>query len=424
MGETVSFTATQTYKVYPDGDVVLASSIITSDPDLPLPRLGYEIKLPSQFDQYSYYGRGPLNNYNDRKTGSFVGIYESTVQEQFVPFPKPQSMGNREDVRWCALRNDEGCGLLFVSELGTMSTSALPWSALQMTKAQHPHELPPSDGTYLHLDCKVNGLGGNSCGQGGPLKPDRVLGALHQMKILIVPLSLSDEMLAPVIVRRQLLCPLAVLRDKAGKVSIVGDSEPYIKERAICFRIGKGKTQKYTGPFDLRDGGTVYAWYEGDEKNPTSQAFERIALVYPEVSFTVHSNGTELFNLRGCGQRQRIVDGDPSTIWHTMYSITVPKYPHWVDFDCGEEKLIKGFTYLPRQDGGNNGNIKAYKVQLSKDGQNWAEPVSEGDFDGSSKEKKVLFDKPQRARYLRFTALSSQNGADFASGAEFNVLAE
>ena len=418
VGETVSFTATQTYKVYPDGDVVLASSIITSDPDLPLPRLGYEIKLPSQFDQYSYYGRGPLNNYNDRKTGSFVGIYESTVQEQFVPFPKPQSMGNREDVRWCALRNDEGCGLLFVSELGTMSTSALPWSALQMTKAQHPHELPPSDGTYLHLDCKVNGLGGNSCGQGGPLKPDRVLGALHQMKILIVPLSLSDEMLAPVIVRRQLLCPLAVLRDKAGKVSIVGDSEPYIKERAICFRIGKGKAQKYTGPFDLRDGGTVYAWYEGDEKNPTSQAFERIENVPVEVVYVSSEEGP------GGDYGKNLVDGDPSTIWHTMYSITVPKYPHWVDFDCGEEKLIKGFTYLPRQDGGVNGNIKAYKVQLSKDGQNWAEPVSEGDFDGSSKEKKVLFDKPQRARYLRFTALSSQNGADFASGAEFNVLAE
>lgn len=418
VGETVSFTATQTYKVYPDGDVVLASSIITSDPDLPLPRLGYEIKLPSQFDQYSYYGRGPLNNYNDRKTGSFVGIYESTVQEQFVPFPKPQSMGNREDVRWCALRNDEGCGLLFVSELGTMSTSALPWSALQMTKAQHPHELPPSDGTYLHLDCKVNGLGGNSCGQGGPLKPDRVLGALHQMKILIVPLSLSDEMLAPVIVRRQLLCPLAILRDKAGKVSVVGDSEPYMKERTICFRIGKGKAQKYTGPFDLRDGGTVYAWYEGDEKNPTSQAFERIENVPVEVVYVSSEEGP------GGDYGKNLVDGDPSTIWHTMYSITVPKYPHWVDFDCGEEKLIKGFTYLPRQDGGNNGNIKSYKVQLSKDGQNWAEPVSEGDFDGSSKEKKVLFDKPQRARYLRFTALSSQNGADFASGAEFNVLAE
>ena len=168
----------------------------------------------------------------------------------------------------------------------------------------------------------------------------------------------------------------------------------------------------------MRDGGTVYAWYEGDEKNPTSQAFERIENVPVEVVYVSSEEGP------GGDYGKNLVDGDPSTIWHTMYSITVPKYPHWVDFDCGEEKLIKGFTYLPRQDGGVNGNIKAYKVQLSKDGQNWAEPVSEGDFDGSSKEKKVMFDKPQRARYLRFTALSSQNGADFDSGAEFNVLAE
>ena len=63
-------------------------------------------------------------------------------------------------------------------------------------------------------------------------------------------------------------------------------------------------------------------------------------------------------------------------------------------------------------------------MQLSADGQNWTEPVSEGDFENSSKEKKVMFAQPQRARYLRFTAVSSQNGADFASGAEFNVLAE
>ena len=85
-----------------------------------------------------------------------------------------------------------------------MSTSALPWSALQMTLAQHPYELPESDGTYLHLDCKVNGLGGNSCGQGGPLKQDRVQGALHQMKILIRPLKEDDE---AGVIRRSIRCP-------------------------------------------------------------------------------------------------------------------------------------------------------------------------------------------------------------------------
>ena len=417
-GETVSFTTRQTYKVYPDGTVVLASSIVTSDPDLPLPRLGYEVKLPSRFDQYTYYGRGPLNNYNDRKTGSFIGLYQSTVADQFVSFPKPQSMGNREDVRWCALQDKEGNGLQYISGYGTMSTSALPWSALQMTTAQHPHELPESDGTYLHLDCAVNGMGGNSCGQGGPLKKDRVLGALHQMMLIIRPVSKGDDLSARAKVDGMTLFPLVILRDKAGKVTIVGTPTIFLESLPICYKVGNGKEQSYSEPFDLREGGTVYARYESDSEWTTSATFERIEKVPIEVVYVSSEEGPD------DGYAKYLVDGDPSTIWHTMYSITVPKYPHWVDFDCGEMKLIKGFTYLPRQDGSPNGNIKHYQVQLSADGKTWSEPVLEGDFENSSKEKKVMLPKPQKARYLRFTALSSQNGADFASGAEFNILAE
>ncbi|MBQ7527781.1 MAG: discoidin domain-containing protein [Bacteroidaceae bacterium] len=417
-GTPVSFTTTQTYKVYADGTVVLASSIVTSEANLPLARLGYELKLPRGFSRYTYYGRGPLNNYNDRKTGSFVGLYESTVAEQFVAFPKPQSMGNREDVRWCALTDGEGCGLQFISGEGLMSTSALPWSALQMTKALHPHELPESDATYLHLDCKVNGMGGNSCGQGGPLRPDRVLGDMHQMKLIIRPVSNGDDLTERSKVDNMTNCPVVVQRNKAGKVTIVGDPESDLEHLPICYKIGKGKIQKYAGPFDLREGGTVMARYESDSDWTISVAFPRIENVPVEVVYVSSEEGP------GGEYAKNLVDGDPATIWHTMYSITVPKYPHWVDFDCGEEKLIKGFTYLPRQDGSPNGNIKQYRVQLSSDGKEWTEPVSEGDFDGSSKEKKVMLDKPQRARYLRFTALSSQNGADFASGAEFDVLAE
>lgn len=417
-GEHVSFTTTQTYAIYPDGTVVLASSIITSNPDLALPRLGYEVKLPSQFNQYAYYGRGPLNNYNDRKTGSFIGFYESTVQDQFVNFPKPQSMGNREDVRWCVLRDSEGDGLAFVSELGTMSTSALPWSALQMTLAQHPYELPESDGTYLHLDCKVNGLGGNSCGQGGPLKQDRVLGALHQMKILIRHIDKDDEIKGPFIVRRDILCPVAIYRDKAGKVTIAGDPEWNLERFPVSYRIDKGKAMKYTGPFNFQQGGTIYAWYEGDEKNPVSATFEKIETVPLDVVYVSSEEGP------GGEVAKNLVDNDPSTIWHTMYSITVPKYPHWIDFDCNEQKMLKGFVYLPRQDGSPNGNIKGYMVQVSQDGKTWSEAVSEGEFENNAKEKKVLFPKSIKARYLRFTALSSQNGADFASGAEFGILVE
>ena len=335
LGETVSFTATQFYNVYPSGEVLLTSSIITSLPDLPLPRLGYEVKLPSRFDRYTYYGRGPMNNYNDRKTGAFVGIYQSAVQEQFVAFPKPQSMGNREDVRWCALQDGEGLGIGFASEMGTISSSALPWSALQMTLAQHPHELPASDGTYLHLDCAVNGMGGNSCGQGGPLKQDRVLGELHQMKLTICPFFDKEEPTG-FNKRRDFLCPVAILRDKAGKVSIVSDTRSDGGPVPISYRVGKGKAQKYAEPFDFREGGTITAWYDGAEEVPTSASFERIENVPVEVVYVSSEEGPD------GGYAKNLVDGDPSTIWHTMYSITVPKYPHWVDFDCGEEKLIKG----------------------------------------------------------------------------------
>ena len=419
------FTSTVSYTVYPDGTIAVNSSIVSSDAGLNLPRLGYALKMPKHYDQYTYYGRGPLNNYADRKTGSFVGEYKSTVEEQFVNFPKPQSMGNREDVRWCALTKKNGQGVQFISQGKTMSTSALPWSALQMTLAQHPHELPKSDGTYVHLDVKVTGLGGNSCGQGGPLEQDCTKGALHQMSLLIRPVSATTDLTANAAVTTPTRCPIAIIADKAGKATIEGDHKAQVltePSTPILYTVKQGKkTTKpaiYTGQtIDMRQGGTITAWYQGEDKVKTTVTFQKIESVPVEVSYVSSEEGP------GGEVAKNLVDGNPNTIWHTMYSITVPKYPHWVDFDCIETKTIKGFTYLPRQDGP-NGNIKGYKVQLSIDGKTWSETVAEGQFENNMNLKKVTFKQPQKARYLRFTATSSHDGTDFASGAEFNVLAE
>lgn len=422
------FLSTVSYTVLPDGSIILASSIVSSDPSLVLPRLGYAMKLDKLYDQYTYFGRGPLNNYADRKTGSFVGLYKSTVEQQFVDFPKPQSMGNREDVRWCALTDKQGTGLQIVA-CDRMSTSVLPWSALQMTLAAHPHELPQSDGNYLHMDCQVTGLGGNSCGQGGPLEHDRVMGDRHQMKFIIRPVKSGDDMVARSHVTTIQECPLTITRDRAGQVTVTGDTNTETPSN-ICYTVStptqknaKIKTrihQPTNGPLtiDMRGGGTVTAWYEVQDGQKTTVTYERVESVPVTVAYVSSEEDPS-------GEvAKNLVDGDPSTIWHTMYSITVPKFPHWIDFDCGEMKSIKGFTYLPRQDGGANGNIKGYRVQVSRDGKTWSEPVAEGELENNLKEKRVLFAKPQQARFLRFTALSNQRGDDFASGAEFNVLAE
>lgn len=106
-----------------------------------------------------------------------------------------------------------------------------------------------------------------------------------------------------------------------------------------------------------------------------------------------------------------------------MYSVTVAAYPHWVALDCGEERSIAGVTYLPRQDGGTNGDIRDYALSVSSDGETWQE-VARGTMDQSRSRQTLRFGHPMRARYVRFTALSSQSGADFASGAELTVLSE
>ena len=87
-------------------------------------------------------------------------------------------------------------------------------------------------------------------------------------------------------------------------------------------------------------------------------------------------------------------------------------------------KEIKGFTYTPRQDGGENGDIKNYQIQISDDGKNWSNPIAKGSFERNKKEKRVLFEKPVKTRYIRFVGLDSQNKADYAGGAEFTILAD
>ena len=83
------FTTNQVWTVYRDGSIELQASITSNRPSLVLPRLGYVMKVPQRYENYTYYGRGPIGNYPDRKVGQFIEIHKSTVADQFVNFPKP-----------------------------------------------------------------------------------------------------------------------------------------------------------------------------------------------------------------------------------------------------------------------------------------------------------------------------------------------
>ncbi|MDO4228410.1 MAG: glycoside hydrolase family 2 TIM barrel-domain containing protein [Capnocytophaga sp.] len=403
------FTTNQIYTVYADGSVELQASISSNDSSVTLPQLGYIMKVPTKFENFTYYGRGKYDNYNDRKAGAFVEIFKNKVADEFVKFPKPQDMGQHQDTRWAALTDANGAGVVVVGAI-PMSVSALPYTAKEMILAGHPHQLPQSDGTYLQLNIATTGLGGNSCGQGAPLPKDRVMAKSYDFGFVIRPAKGNLSEVANVSLAGE--TPLSIARDKVGKVSI-STANPFA---SIQYTIDKGKPQKYNLPFELTKGGTVTAWFTDKPMQKYTTTFGKIEIVPMQVIF---ASSQEV----GEGNASNLVDGNPNTIWHTMYSFTVAKYPHWVDFDMQKETRIKGFTYLPRSSG-YNGSVKDYQIHISKDGKNWGEPIKVGQFERSTKLQRILFDKPVEARYVRFTALSEQYGQDFASGAEFSVIAE
>lgn len=405
----------QIWTVYADGSVELNAIIDSNNPSVVLPRLGYTLEVPKSLGEFTYYGRGPVENYNDRKTGQFVGRYSAKVDDMMTDYTRPQSNGNREEVRWAAL-TDGNRGALFIAP-GLMSVTASPYTEMQLFSADHPYKLPNSTSTVLHLDLGVTGLGGASCGQGGPLEPDRVKADSHRFTFIIRPATQAQlQTLASVSPAGAK--PLGISRDRVGRVAIdVPDSTA-----TVLFSIDGAKPTAYEGPFELRSESTVKAWIEDTPDLPAgrisaSASYPKIESVKTEAIFASSQEPDY-------GDASHLTDGDPSTIWHTMYSVTVATYPHWVDFDAGEVKNIKGVRYLPRQDGSSNGNVKDYEIYVSTDGQNWGQPVAKGSFPTGSAQKDVTFDTPVAGRYVRFMALNSQNGNDYASGSEFEVIAE
>ena len=126
-------------------------------------RLGLSMQVSAGYENVKYYARGPLSNYVDRKTGAMLGTYETTVTDMKEYYVRPNTMGNREDMRYVILSNDEGEGLKIETE-GRVNFSTLHYTDADLYYASHDFELRPREETILHLDYMQRGLGNASCG--------------------------------------------------------------------------------------------------------------------------------------------------------------------------------------------------------------------------------------------------------------------
>lgn len=170
---------TVTYYIENNGDIKVTASL-NADKDLPeIPRFGMRLVLPGAYDQLEYYGRGPWENYPDRNTSSFIGLYKDQVANQFTrEYIRPQESGYKTDVRWLQLKNGSGSGITISGEQ-PLGFSALNISTEDLDpgeqKAQrHPTDLKVQDKVFLHVDYKQRGLGGDNSWGRYPHKPYRL----------------------------------------------------------------------------------------------------------------------------------------------------------------------------------------------------------------------------------------------------------
>ena len=159
-------TTTSVYTISSDGTIDLKTTFLPQGVLPELPRLGLAFCLSPACNTFTWYGRGPQDNYPDRKTSAAIGLWKRTVAEQYVHYPRPQDSGNKEEVQFLTLTDKHNKGIRVDAVENVFSASALHYTAQDLYKETHDCDLKPRPEVILSMDAAVLGLGNSSCGPG------------------------------------------------------------------------------------------------------------------------------------------------------------------------------------------------------------------------------------------------------------------
>ena len=181
------------YTILPSGSIQVDVSMDLKKKKLPeIPRFGMRMQVPKTFDHVDFYGRGPWENYADRKTASFIGIYQQKTKDQFVAnYIRPQENGYKTDIRWLQLYQTDKPGIK-ITGLQPISFSALPYLTEDLDpgntkKQQHPSDLNERKFINVHIDLNQRGLGGDNSWGAMPHEPYLLKANQYQYSYIIEP---------------------------------------------------------------------------------------------------------------------------------------------------------------------------------------------------------------------------------------------
>lgn len=417
-----AFTTNMEYHIFSDGTIAVASVIDPQNKGAVLPRIGYRLEMPAAYENYTWYGRGPWDNYADRKESCFPGLYHSTVTKQWTGFVLPQENGNKEDVRYIALTDNDGRGIM-VTTPARMSATVGHWRPEDFyidagRRARHPYEVPFTDKTVVSIDAANRALGNASCGP-DVLPKYELRAATTVMCFVIRPIDskLDDSQLTA----RSRVDAFASMPVKMNigdnKVSMGCDT----KGAKIYYSTDGRRYTAYTGPFSIARSGRIYAYSSIDGKNRSMVTEANVIAKVDKSGWRVVAFDSEE---PGHEAAANAIDGKLETIWHSQYKPAEKPYPHFIQVDLGKATTAAGFIYTPRQDYNYNGIIRDYELYFSNDGKTWGAPVAKGAFDGSTTPQTVKFVRPAKGRYVLFKALATFDGGNLASMAELDLVAE
>lgn len=185
----------QIYTIFADGNFKVENNFKAVKGSYPLLlRMGNNLRMAGSLSNIEFYGRGPWENYWDRKTASLVGIYKQTLKQQYFPYARPQESGNKTDIRYVNFTNAKGKGLQFIPEDNLLAFSALPYNLDDLDpetdkKQYHSGELVERKEIYAHIDMQQTGLQGIDSWGSAPLEKYRIPFADHRYAYYVIPIK-------------------------------------------------------------------------------------------------------------------------------------------------------------------------------------------------------------------------------------------
>ena len=430
-----TFDVSLRFIVCADGTVMVNALIIPSATGAVIPKLGFRLEMPAQMEQLSWFGRGPWDSYRDRKEACLPAIYQSTVTAQREDYILPQEHGTKQDVRWLALSNDDGQGLLFVAP-DQMAASAVHFRPEdnytdRNNRMKHAYQFKTCTTTVVSLDAVTRGLGNASCGP-DVMEKYELKAANTAFRFFIIPLnhqttnspddqtSVGGDLQSPTAQLARVAMPVCQYvsceRTTTGAIKMTTPT----KGATIWYSIDGGAYQKYTTLLRHDDACTVSAYCSAEGLLDSPVTTFEFPLFVDKSKWQLVSVDSQ----QGGNEARLAFDSKPSTFWHTQWGAVEPKCPHTIVIDMVTTYNVKAVTYLARQDGNQNGMVKAYEIYLSLDGNTWGQAAATGELVNTTSLQTITLKSMVAARYLKFVAKSEINGNAWTSAAEIGIEAE